>query len=349
MRALLTFLAMLAAVGVQAGDERTSLSEFTRAHMGDVAIVEGSGGAGSAFIARIGKGRYLITNQHVVAGMDVPVFTKPDRTRLKIGTAAAAEGHDVMAFGIDQEGSALEAMQNVDRHVAIGDEVAVLGNPSGEGVIHPLSGKIVGLGPQLVEVSAEFVPGNSGSPIIHVRTGKVIAVASYLIYEPIGMQEEGTRQNTRTRRFGYRLDSIQKWLPVRMWEFNDEGATVKRIRERTKDLTTIIVHMRANRSLSANRLVDPEVRALFERFSAESDRAVDLPARTKNATLFLEGMLQVSTADISHARRRISYDYFLGQLDREVEAREPFPRILSTLLKAQSLPEPVATSSIRRR
>src|SRR5688572_27316658 len=106
MRVLPMLVATLLAVDAY-GDERKSVAELTRANVAGLAVVEGNGFAGSAFVARIGKGRYLITNQHVVAGMDVPVFTTPDRRRLKIGTAAAAEGHDVMAFGIEQDGSAL--------------------------------------------------------------------------------------------------------------------------------------------------------------------------------------------------------------------------------------------------
>jgi hypothetical protein len=333
MRALTIFLAVLHTATAFAGEERNTVAELTKAHSADVAIVEGNGGSGSAFIARIGKGRYLITNQHVVAGMDAPVFTSPNRTRLKIGTAAAAAEHDVMSFGIEQTGSALDVMQDVDKHVSIGDDVAVLGNPNGEGVIHPITGKVVGIGPQLVEVSAEFVSGNSGSPIVHMRTGKVIGVATYIRYEPPSIVEG--KSAASSRRFGYRLDSIRKWLPVRMWEFNDEAATIDRLRGRTLDLATIILHMRANRALSPSRLKDTEVRGIYERHLANVVHLENLTARVKNGTSFLDSLLQASTADVAHARRRISYDYFLDQLEREVAAREPFPRILEILLKAR--------------
>ena len=64
--------------------------------------------------------------------------------------------------------------------VKIGDAIVVLGNSGGGGVVTKLEGKLVGIGPDRIEVSAEFIPGNSGSPIIHVPTGKVIGIATYL-------------------------------------------------------------------------------------------------------------------------------------------------------------------------
>ena len=39
-------------------------------------------------------------------------------------------------------------------------------------------------------------PGNSGSPIIHVKTGKVIGVATYLI---VKQHDASTRQSSASR------------------------------------------------------------------------------------------------------------------------------------------------------
>ena len=84
-------------------------------------------------------------------------------------------------------------MDHVDENASIDDDVVVLGNAEGGGVINTIKGKIVGVGPNLVEVDAAFVPGNSGSPIIHLKTGKVIGVATYLIIAQIRRRHPGAR------------------------------------------------------------------------------------------------------------------------------------------------------------
>ena len=52
----------------------------------------------------------------------------------------------------------------------------------GGGVINTIISQLTGIGSNLVESDAQFVHGNSGSPIIDVKNGKVIGVATYLTY-----------------------------------------------------------------------------------------------------------------------------------------------------------------------
>lgn len=98
----------------------------------------------------------------------------------------------------------------MSKEAAIGDEVGVDGNSQGASVVTELKGKIVGLGPGLVEVDAPLVPGNSGSPILYVKSGKVIGITSYVKrreHDEIS-KDSGVAE---VRRFGYRLDAIKTW------------------------------------------------------------------------------------------------------------------------------------------
>ena len=83
----------------------------------------------------------------------------------------------------------------------------------GAGAFTKLSGSVLAVGPERIEVSARFVPGNSGSPILNNR-GEVLAVASYL--QQVGADSpiyEGTRFN-RVRRFGLLVTPNVKWVTV---------------------------------------------------------------------------------------------------------------------------------------
>ncbi len=56
--------------------------------------------------------------------------------------------------------------------------------------------------PDVVEVTSAFKPGNSGAPILHVASGKVLAIASYYVDDP----DKGRRF------FAPRLDETQVQL-----------------------------------------------------------------------------------------------------------------------------------------
>ena len=326
---LLCFCATVCAVH---GQTQTRTNELIRANQGSVVLVKGAEGGGSAFIARIGQGKYLITNQHVVAGIATPTFTLADRTVLKTGTAAAALDHDIMSFGIDGSLPAIEAMQQVDQHASIGDEVVVLGNPSASGVIRPISGKILGIGPQLVEVSAEFIAGNSGSPIIHVPTGKVIGVATYIEQKKADFRQG--RLEPTIRRFGFRLDSIKKWEPVRWWHYYDEQQTIENVQRRTMNLIALLESVGQGRGMPAHLLTDRAVEEPFRKFLGAARTVASQNDASKVLETFMQDLQRAATEDIDHARQRIGYSYFMSRLKEEEEHRAPIAKELEQILKS---------------
>ncbi len=154
--------------------------ELIKKYRDSLVFVTGSEGAGSGFIADMAGKTYLITNAHVAAGVRAATFKTLQGTPVKVGAASVAVGHDIFAMQVAPNAAPFEILRDVENNASIGDEVVVLGNAEGGGVINNIGGRIVGLGPNLVEIDAPFLPGNSGSPIIHLRTSKVVGVATYL-------------------------------------------------------------------------------------------------------------------------------------------------------------------------
>jgi hypothetical protein len=333
MKLLYASFLLALATNMLAADAGKEIGELLMKHRRSVAVVKDADGGGSAFIAQIGKGKYLITNQHVVAGHANPSFTMPDRTQLKVGSAAAALGHDIMSFGISDDVTAIEVMQNVEQYAAIGDDVVVLGNPDAAGVIHPIAGKVVGIGPQLVEVSAAFVAGNSGSPIVHVKTGKVIGVATYITREAKNIDEG--RLTPTIRRFGFRLDSIKRWEPVRWWHYNDDYETVEKIHQRSLELLAILTRLREGKTTHPNAVRDPMVQAPLAKFAQNLRTSRSQKEYLDGAEEFMKGLQRASSEDIDIARRRVGYDFFLERLAEEERLRAPIAAILDTVLKTK--------------
>lgn len=193
-------------------------------------VVTAREGAGSGFLARINDVPLLITNAHVIAGASRLQFLRLSGSPVPPGKGQLAFGHDVAAFAAPADALTLNVSTDVSADAAIGDEVIVYGNSQGASVVTELKGKIVGIGPELVEVDAPFVPGNSGSPIVHVKSGKVIAIASYV---QTRKHDEISKDSTvaEVRRFGYRLDSIKNWQDLNWPIFQREAALVQSMEE----------------------------------------------------------------------------------------------------------------------
>ena len=141
-------------------------------------------------------------------------------------------------------------MKDVDANAAIGDSVVVLGNAEGGGVVNTIIGKIVGIGPNLVEIDAPFVPGNSGSPIVHLKSGKVIGVATYLVTNQYDLSTNQHLKKPVVRRFGYRVDSVKAWQPVNWRLFDLQAAEMENITRLTDDLYDFFRDLDENRGPS---------------------------------------------------------------------------------------------------
>jgi len=209
-------------------------SDLLRHYSKDLVFVTGKSAAASGFVAHYKNRKFFITNAHVLAGLGYLSLETLDRSPLQVqsDSAMVAVGHDLVAIPVTVGGIGIPAVDKVDSDVAVGDAVVVFGNALAGGVVNPLLGKIVGLGPRIVEVSSQFEPGSSGGPIIHLRTGKVVCVATYVT------STEKLSGEKSTRRFGYRLDTVVGWQHVDYHRFkyeNDVLSAVHRLTVQMED------------------------------------------------------------------------------------------------------------------
>jgi hypothetical protein len=230
-------------------------------------------------------------------------------------------------------GTPLPVMRAVDSNAAIGDEVAVLGNADGQGVINTIVGKIVGIGPNLVEVDAPFVPGNSGSPIIHLKTGKVIGVATYYVTNEYDLTTEKKLIRPVIRRFGYRLDGVNQWQPVNwetFWRQRDQMASIEKL---TADLFDFIVDFEDNKgAVTPGRHINPIFRDKIE-YWTEANRDRPTPADRQAAAANLISFLKTTCeSDIAKAQPQLTYDYFQRRLADQKQYRDAMAKGFDEML-----------------
>lgn len=203
-------------------------------------IVEGDEGRGSGFVLKMGNKTFLITNSHVVRGNRNVRFKSLRNVEMAAGSLEIADQVDAVRTEVSGVADVLEIEPNIEK-IKIGDEVIVAGNSEGAGVVREIPGKVVGIGPDRIEVDAEFVPGNSGSPILLKSTGKVIGIATY-VYVPRG--RVGTKSPfslNEVRRFGYRLDTVGKWVaPSGKDRLVQEGMKLVEMETLFKAITSVV-------------------------------------------------------------------------------------------------------------
>jgi hypothetical protein len=268
-----------------------------------------------------------------------PQFSRLDGSQIRVTAPEAGGARDVIRFSVTDHAHPLEILQNLDAVARIGDDVVVLGNSGGGGVVTSLSGKLVGIGPDRIEVTAEFIPGNSGSPIIHVPTGKVIGVATYLTkrYEEFSGRQAGSNDKDMTiRRFGYRLDRMDRWDPVNWAKFHAEAEQMRKISALTADVFDFIeaLQRRAEPQFETETLRRPAT----EWLSGIRKAQVSAADRSRTTQNFLSNLRFMVRSDVANAENLIGYGFFREQLRKEREVRDRLFKAFDDEVKLMTSP-----------
>jgi len=308
--------------------DKDKAAALVRDHRSGLVFFEGRSGMGSGFITDIKGRKFLITNAHVLAAIKAATFKLLDRTVVRVGAASVAMGHDLIALTVVEGGTAIPTVASLDKEAQIGDTVVVLGNAEGAGVVNLLEGKLTGIGPDRVEVDAPFVPGNSGSPIIHVQSGKVIGVATYVMVKKIGPREE------KVRRFGFRLDSVQQWQSIDWKRFYAEADVMERVKKTTGEFADLLNDL-GRHGRPTHNYDSPGIRsALDSVYMARGVRPGPryAPGGGQNLLTLLH---TASRNDLADAKMRCTYDFFRRQLETEERSREEILGIFDKMLKGR--------------
>ena len=313
-------------------DTQASTAELVKTYRNSLVFVTGKDSAGSGFLANYGTGSFLFTNAHVAAGVRSADFKTLDGTEVKVGPAAIAVDHDVFLFQATPKGKPLEVMLGVDEHVAIGDEIVVLGNAEGAGVINTITGRIVGLGPQLVEVDAPFQPGNSGSPIIHLKTGKVIALATYATIRKYDEMTKERISKPVVRRFGYRLDSIKSWQQIAWPTFYAQASELDTIEKLTTALGAFLDDLTRGSQIALGTHDNPDIKNRIEVWLETRSKALGERDAAVADQSFLSFMNVVCQGDVKGARQHMTYDYFQRGLADQQKERDEIQRVFTEIV-----------------
>ncbi len=286
-------------------------------------IADGAEGrASGSLVLYQGKVR-LVTNAHVLSEMPDARFSQIDSREVPTGSFSYADGADLAVADQNTCTEGLELMTDVDRTVGVGDDVVVLGNSLGSDVVTVIPGKVTGMGPDLIEVDAKFVQGNSGSPIIHVKTGKMIGIATFALVRRVDSIASDSQFASGIRRFGYRLDTVRAWEHPAAAQFAAEKQKVDAVRKMTESLFSLGSELSSgNVSLSKYEGADSPLSPVITEFTSDAGGLHPLSLDRRESVLRLVRALSFETqADISTLRRQDFTWYHWHEMQPDFEAR----------------------------
>jgi hypothetical protein len=206
-------------------DERDDNEKIAFEDVGSALVfVETGVGRASAFIAAQGEKTYLFSNQHNFMGANKLELRAMNGALLEFKTFEFSRTRDLVRFELDPaQLHGIGVLGLADQSPTIGQSIVVYGNSAGGNVATELKGKVLGVGPSDIEVDADIVPGNSGSPIL-AQDGGVLGVATYITFELKFAKNDRRKQSYKgtrfddARRYGVRIPA-DGWVEVNMRNF----------------------------------------------------------------------------------------------------------------------------------
>lgn len=323
--------AWAATTNTTASDDKAA--SLLRDYRSDIVLIKGKAGAGSGFVILLKGHKFLASNAHVMAGIRAPTFTPLDRSVLKFkpGAASVAVGHDILLLEVLEGGKGMPLVESFESEVAVNDPIAVYGNTGGSEVVTVINGKLLGIGPDRIEIDAEIEHGNSGSPIIHVRSGKVIGVATYALKEDLLSGEK------KIRRFGYRLDTVKQWQPVDWVRFYAEADRLEKIQDTTTELKQAFLELNGlnQRSNKVRKYAyeSPVIRDALDKFYTTLARVEDQREADRAINALLGALRNASQSGPTTVKPVFTYDFFRRQYTEQDSDRTELMKLFVKILQ----------------
>jgi len=192
--------------------------------LNSIVVVETDKSIGTGFIERSSNEVYLLSNQHILLGASNILLKTVNGNVLNYDKFFVSKRLDLVRFCLCSNTvntlPPTVGLSYSETPPAMNENISVFGNSQGGGVVTELRGNVIGVGPDTIEVDANFVQGNSGSPIINSEK-QFVGIATYVEkFAPTNWVTSGTRFE-KVRRFGLRLENAN-WIEIPLRKYLSE-------------------------------------------------------------------------------------------------------------------------------
>lgn len=213
-----------------------------------VVLISGDEAVGTGFLVKTADGPCVITNIHVISANPNLKITTSTGAEIKMLSAKGAVDRDLAMLMIQDAGyNYLELADDVSKVAQPGDEVITPGNSEGGGVMLPTTGKVLGIGPDRVEVDNPIFHGNSGGPVFHTKSNKVLGVVTEArkvdVTNDLDKASHANKNSAISgtmRYFALRLDNVSSWVPIDWRRFQNETTFMEQFHKRSRCLDSFL-------------------------------------------------------------------------------------------------------------
>ncbi len=270
-----------------------------------VVVIKGDNAEGTGFLVQMPDGPVVVTNIHVISNNPHLQITTTTGSPITILSYKGATDRDLAMISVKDGGfSYLTLATDISATVQPGDEVVTPGNSEGGDVVLNTGGKVLGVGPDRIEFDNPVYHGNSGGPVFHVKSGKVIGVVTEAIKVDVTDELDKASFANRNsaighsmRYFGLRLDTAHNWETYDWNRFQVETLFLDQFDARNRSLDTYLnAPDDAKPEDNLWRQDDPVVKANTGYFSQSSGS--DTSQQMDAARQWLSDMYDIANANM---------------------------------------------------
>jgi S1-C subfamily serine protease len=300
-----------------------------------IAVIEGDRGTGTGFFCRDGDTTYLYSAAHVLSGNSrLKVKLRDGTVVRKFGSLEAAEGADLIRLPVNESVPKVLEIAAASGVAKVGTPVLASGNAGGGGTVGFEQGKVMGVGPESIEIDAQVIQGNSGGPIIHGDTHQVLGVVTHLTAERKDLWAKGTRF-ADVRRFGCRLDRTWQWKQVPVDAFLKEGKAVLAVQEQSELMLAAMQPGKWKDAVFQRQRENPlarDIAALQLWIDQNAQRASEMDRKKRLRSIF-DGARHRSSAQMAEFKCD-GYTWFHRETgQQEIKTREEIEKAYDDALK----------------
>ena len=271
-------------------------------------------------------GPAVITNLHVIANNPNIKITTSTGAEVKIVSYKGAADRDLAMIAIQDYGySFLDLAPDISRVAQPGDDVITPGNSQGGEVMLNTAGKVLGIGPQRVEIDNPIYHGNSGGPVFHPKSGKVLGVVTEAMkvamtndLDKASFASRNSAISGSMRYFALRIDTVPSWIPIDPRQFQIETEFLDQFHEQSRRLDSYLNTSSSNQPQNASSGSDDSKLYLndskimkandsFEQDVSGSDTAGRIEA-LRGLLFSLQGIADTNVTQVANDNNFYSFD-----------------------------------------
>lgn len=226
-----------------------------------VVLIKGDNAEGTGFLIKTPDGPAIVTNIHVIANNPNLKITTNTGALVQVLSEKGASDRDLALLAVqDAHYSYLEMAPDISQVAQPGDDVVTPGNSQGGEVMLNTAGKVLGIGPERIEIDNPIYHGNSGGPVFHIKSGKVLGVVTEAMkvdmsndLDKASFASRNSAISGSMRYFGLRIDTVSSWVPIDSRRFQIETAFLDQFHEQSRRLDAYLNTSDSNDSNNSNQ------------------------------------------------------------------------------------------------